>query len=115
MLQRERRHRRTSNFWLNSAQIVMFIAWLVSIFMLLAFHFARPELDYGILRYFDIETRDYWLWPATSWFVLLYGLCLLLTLVVVVLNHSRQRRQTDHPAYSVWILWLLMLVLYFSF
>ncbi len=53
------------------------IGWMMFIVVLILIHYARPEVDYGILRYFDVQTRDHWLFEPRNCALILLGLCSL--------------------------------------
>ncbi|QFU04985.1 hypothetical protein FIU82_08145 [Pseudoalteromonas sp. THAF3] len=54
------------------------VGWVLFVGVLVLIHYARPDVDYGILRYFDVPIREHWLLkPKNSALIMLMlcGLC----------------------------------------
>ena len=88
---------------------LVLICWGLFLMTLLAFHFARPELEYGFLRYGNIDIRHHWD-PASSP-VFLYSLwsCCIITLISSLINFKRNRRVGDYHIF--YFMFLLVIVL----
>ncbi|MBE0363979.1 hypothetical protein PULV_a1515 [Pseudoalteromonas ulvae UL12] len=72
------------------------LCWLVFLAALVAFHYARPEIEYGLIRYFDLSVRSTWLGTPRDVLILLLYVCSGLSLVTIFLNRFRARRQSDN-------------------
>ncbi|TBX23192.1 hypothetical protein TK45_07400 [Bowmanella sp. JS7-9] len=59
------------------------------------FHFARPELQTGVQRFWGIETRAEWNATLLPYLQGLLAICVLLSLAGTVLRRVRARRATD--------------------
>ena len=79
-------------------------AWASFGIALLIFHYARPELNYGILRYAGITIRDTWLSDYKLYFIMMLIVCCLLSLASVFINRQIMRRKTDRFYYNVVLL-----------
>ena len=47
-------------------KILVIISWLLFLVALIMSYYAAPDKDYGVLRYYDIEIRQFWLTPLTG-------------------------------------------------
>ena len=92
-----------SFFWLALA------CWGLFLVAMSAFHYARPEVEYGLLRYWDVDIRTSW--DPQTLPVFLYALwsCCGVTLVSVVLNFPRNRRLEDYHIFYFVLLLLIAL------
>ena len=72
------------------------LCWLVFLAALVAFHYARPEIEYGIIRYFDLNVRSTWLATPKDVLILLLYVCSGLSIFIIFLNRFRARRQSDN-------------------
>lgn len=86
------------------------MAWLGLVGALILFHYARPELMTGIHAYFNIEVREDWSQVHVGMLNMLLQACLIITLVSVVLNRQRSRRQTDRFGVNLVILAVIVVV-----
>lgn len=98
--------------WLAIAGWILFIAGLV------VAHYASPELDTGLVRYWDIEIRSDWHPRLTVYLqYLLWGVACCSGLSLL-LNRLRLRRRGDHLHFNIVILLLssigLLLYLYWQ-
>lgn len=87
------------------------LAWVLFILALLLVHYARPEMDTGLVRYWDIEIRGDWHPALTNWLqAMLYGTALL-SAISLVLNRLRLRRKDDRLHFNLVILLLASIAL----
>ena len=88
---------------------LVLICWGLFLAALLAFHFARPELEYGLLRFSHANIRGDWD-PKTSP-IFLYSLwsCCGVTLISSLINFKRNRRAGDYQFF--YFVFLLVIVL----
>ncbi len=94
--------------WLGLLAIV---DWLLFLVVLVLVHYARPEVPYGILRYFDIEVRDTWLAEPKNITLLLLACCSVMSICGIIM--AKWIKKTMHlAALSQWL--LLFLAVSFS-
>lgn len=86
------------------------ICWGLFLVMLLAYHFARPEIEYGLLRYLGVDIRTFWDPQTLPLFLYALWGCCGLTLVSTVLNFSRNRRMEDYHLFNFALLLLIALI-----
>ncbi len=85
--------------------------WILFVASLIMFHYARPELEYGIVRYFELTVRDSWVaQPKNLLYVILY-MCTTLSFIAVVLGKFRNRRSDDGHGFNL----LALMVICISF
>lgn len=72
------------------------IGWMLFIVCLVLTHYASPEMDSGLVRYWDIDIRTYWRPRLTAWLEYLLWGCVLLSMSSLLLNWFRLKRRTDH-------------------
>jgi hypothetical protein len=80
--------------------------WLLFIASLVVAHYARPELDTGIVRYFGIEIRSDWHPMLTSYLQYMLWVVTLLSGFSLLLNRLRLRRRGDHLHFNIILLLL---------
>lgn len=83
------------------------LSWLVFVAALIMFHYARPEIEYGIVKYFSLEVRHVWLAQAKNILLLLLYLCAGLSFFCMLLSRLRNRRQSDNQRYNLIMLLLV--------
>ncbi|MDM7859919.1 hypothetical protein QTP81_04830 [Alteromonas sp. ASW11-36] len=86
------------------------VAWLGLAGALVLFHYARPELMTGLHAYFNIEVREDWSQVHVDLLNILLQACLIITLISVILNRQRSRRQTDRFGVNLVILAVIVVV-----
>ncbi len=60
-------------------------------------YYAAPDKDYGVLRYYDIEIRQFWLTPLTGYLYILLWLSALGSYLALMTDKYRSRRRSDAP------------------
>ena len=71
-------------------------AWLIFAVALVLSHYASPELNTGLVRYWELDIRDYWHPILTVWLIYLLWGCITLSVVSLSINRLRMNRNTDH-------------------
>ena len=95
-----------SFFWLA------LISWGLFLLAILAFNYARPELEYGLLRYLGIDIRSSWIAKIQEIFLFALWSCFGVTSLSVYLNFYRNRRLEDfHIFYFVLLLIIVAVTL----
>lgn len=82
------------------------MAWLVFLLALILVHYARPEMDTGLVRYFGLDLRDTWRPLLTQYLQAVLWLTALLSAISLTLNYLRSRRHSDHLHFNIVILLL---------
>ncbi|MCH8538014.1 MAG: hypothetical protein LAT66_09620 [Alkalimonas sp.] len=90
------------------------LAWLVFIVAIVLVHYARPELDTGLVRYWELDIRQDWHPTLTTWLHYVLWVTAALSGISLVLNRLRARRKGDRLHYNLLLLLLtsIALVLY---
>ncbi|MDO6526564.1 hypothetical protein Q4519_12805 [Motilimonas sp. 1_MG-2023] len=83
------------------------LAWVLFLIALVLFHYARPELETGLIRYFQLPFRSDWVIELKNLFLYFLWACCGLTVLNVIVNLLLKRRRTDY----VWFNSLLLLVI----
>jgi hypothetical protein len=63
--------RKFIDFWFYLARILMLLSWMMFVFALVMSFYAAPEKNYGVLRYYELEIRQFWLTPLTGYLYLI--------------------------------------------
>lgn len=87
------------------------LAWLCFILALLLVHFARPEMDTGLVRYWELEIRDDWHPLLTNWLQWILYATAVLSAISLLLNRLRLRRKSDRLHFNLVLLLLASIAL----
>jgi hypothetical protein len=94
------------------------MGWLLFIAGLVVAHYASPELDTGLVRYWGIEVRSDWHPRLTVYLQYLLWAAACVSGLSLILNRLRLRRRGDHLHFNIIILLLssigLLLYLYWQ-
>ena len=82
------------------------IAWLLFVLALVMAHYARPEMDTGLVRYWGIEVRTDWRPKLTLYLQYMLWATAALSGISLVLNYLRSRRRNDHLHLNIILLLL---------
>lgn len=83
-------------------------SWCLFLLALIIFHYARPEVHYGLYDYHEIAIRDHWDKTYLPWYLgLLWG-CVAITVIDIVLRWKRSRRRGDNRFYHLMVLLLML-------
>ncbi|WP_434357806.1 hypothetical protein NF212_00285 [Parasalinivibrio latis] len=83
---------------INSLNIV---SWLLFISSLLLFHHVRPEVDYGVVRYFGLDVRREWMEGGKLSLYSVLGACTAFSVIAFSLRKKRSRRRSDSRGYNL--------------
>jgi len=104
--------RRKADFLQRSFFWLALICWGLFLLAILAFNYARPEIEYGLLRYLGIEIRSSWIAQIQEIFLFALWSCFAVTSLSVYLNFFRNRRLEDfHIFYFVLLLIIVVVTL----
>lgn len=113
---KERRESR--DFWFYLAQVLALLSWVLFIFALVMSFYAAPEKSYGVLRYHDIEIRQFWLTPLTGYLYLVIWASAAASYTSMLVEKYRSRRHNDYTHYHLYfvliinIIWLSAILYY---
>ena len=72
------------------------IGWLLFVLAMVLAHYARPEMDTGLVRYWGIDIRDEWHPTLTACLKYFLVAAACASGLSIVLNRLRLRRRSDH-------------------
>ena len=96
----ERRHR-IADPLSSLIRIVNLLCWALFFIALVLFHYARPEIDYGLLRYLHVDVREDWLTGAKPLLYVILMVCTMMSLAAFSLLRHRSRRAQDGRGYNL--------------
>lgn len=99
------KERRKGDDWLIILlRVCSIVGWLGFTAFLILFHYARPEMDTGLVRYHELEIRSHWDQRLSDPVLFVIWGCSILSLVAMVLNMWRNRRYDDRKGYNIRLL-----------
>jgi hypothetical protein len=102
--------RKETDLWSYAKNITAVLSWLAFLIALVMSYYAAPESDYGVLRYYSIEVRQFWLTPLTGYLYILLWLSALGSYAALLIDKYRSRRRVDNPHYNLMFLLIINLV-----
>lgn len=87
------------------------IGWCLMLAALVIFHYARPELDYGILRYFGVDVRSHWMAELKFWYAFLLVVCAVISLCSLYINRTKVKHRPHRIRYNLVLLLLISVTL----
>ncbi len=112
ILKKERRN--AADIWTYIVRTLAIIGWGLFAFALIMSYFAAPDVDYGYLRFRDIEIRKFWLTPLTGYLYIVLWLSALSSYFCLVLDNYRSRRKSDGTHFNILLL-LVITIAWVSF
>ncbi len=100
----DKERRKSKDLWIIVKIVVSFGSWLAFLVALVMSYYIAPETDYGVLRYYNIEIRQFWLTPLTGYLYILLWLSALGSYVALLIVKYRSRRTTDYTHFNLYIL-----------
>lgn len=91
-----RKTQRQNDIFFRTIIGVNVFGWVVFLAALVVFHYARPEIAYGMQEFWGVEGRREWSESLSLYLMILLVCCMLLSLVVLILKRQRNRRTRDH-------------------
>ncbi|PCI57855.1 MAG: hypothetical protein COB45_02180 [Gammaproteobacteria bacterium] len=108
--------RESLDFWFYLTQVLALLSWILFILALVVSFYAAPEKDYGVLRYYDIEIRQFWLTPLTGYLYLIIWSSAAASYASMLVEKYRSRRLNDNTHYHLYfvlitnIIWLSVIL-----
>ncbi|MBA6232899.1 MULTISPECIES: hypothetical protein [unclassified Colwellia] len=96
--------RKSADIGVVLTRVLALSGWGLFIFAIVMSYFAAPEQDYGLLRYRDIEIRQFWLTPLTGYLYIVLWISALCSYFCLVLDHYRSRRKQDSKHFNLVLL-----------
>ncbi|MFT6900353.1 MAG: hypothetical protein ACJAXS_000515 [Colwellia sp.] len=104
MVLAKKNRRRSTDIGVVLTRVLALSGWALFIFAIVMSYFAAPEQDYGLLRYRDIEIRQFWLTPLTGYLYVVLWVSALCSYFCLVLDHYRSRRKQDSKHFNLVLL-----------
>ncbi len=108
--------RKAQDSWFYAKGLFALSAWLLFLFALVMSYYAAPESNYGIVKYYNIDVRQFWLTPLTGYLYILLWLSAFACYVSLLIGRYRNRRRADNPEYhlifllTVNLIWLFYIL-----
>ncbi len=111
--------RKTTDMWRYIQTVLALTSWLIFLIALVMSYYAAPDKDYGVLRYYDVEIRQFWLTPLTGYLYILLWLSALGSYLALMTEKYRSRRRSDNPNFTLifllainitWLVYILVKV-----
>jgi len=101
--------RKGPDLWSRSLRYLALFGWLLLISALFILDRAKPKIETFFERVYDIQLRQQWDMDLARYIWWLMVLGLLISVVGLVINANRKRRQTDQWRLSLIFLGLISL------
>lgn len=102
--------RESHDFWYYLAQVLALLSWVLFIFALVMSFYAAPEKSYGVLRYHDIEIRQFWLTPLTGYLYLVIWASAAASYTSMLVEKYRSRRHSDYTHYHLYFVLIINII-----
>jgi uncharacterized membrane protein len=102
--------RKSPDFWFYLARVLAVVSWLMFIFALVMSFYAAPEKSYGVVRYHNLEIRQFWLTPLTGYLYLVIWFSGAGSYASMLVEKYRSRRQFDQKNYHLYFLLIVNLI-----
>lgn len=99
---KERREK--TDFWYYLARTLTICSWLAFLAAINVSYFVAPETDFGVLRYREIEIRQFWLTPLTGYLYLIIWFSAAGSYASMLIDKYRSRRQNDNTHFNLYFL-----------
>jgi len=105
------KERRISHdFWFYLARVLALLSWVMFVFALVMSFYAAPEKSYGVVRYYDIEIRQFWLTPLTGYLYIVIWVSGAGSYASMLVEKYRSRRHNDHTNFNLYFLLIINLI-----
>lgn len=101
-----RERRKGPDALVKSMRWLSISAWLLFIICLVITHYASPDMDTGLVRYWGLEIDTEWHPQLTRILLYMLAVCVVLSLLSLLVNRLRLRRRTDHLHFNIILLLL---------
>ena len=98
------------DFWFYLARVLAVVSWILFIFALGMSFYAAPEKSYGVVRYHNIEIRQFWLTPLTGYLYLVIWFSAAVSYASMLVEKYRSRRRHDNTHYNLYFILIINLI-----
>jgi hypothetical protein len=102
--------RESPDFWFYLSQVLTLLSWVMFIFALVMSFYAAPEKSYGVVRYHNIEIRQFWLTPLTGYLYIVIWVSGAGSYASMLVEKYRSRRHNDHTNFNLYFLLIINLI-----
>jgi len=106
--------RNAADLWTYALRVLAILGWSLFVCAIIVSYYAAPDVDYGILRYHNIEIRKIWLTPLTGYLYIILLLSALSSYFCLIINNYRSRRKNDGKYFNILLL-LVITIAWVSF
>jgi hypothetical protein len=106
--------RNDADLWTSALKVLAILGWCLFFCAILVSYYAAPDVDYGILRYHNIEIRKVWLTPLTGYLYIVLLLSALSSYFCLIIDNCRSRRKNDGRYFNILLL-LVITIAWVSF
>jgi len=96
--------RKSVDFWFYLARTLTICSWIAFFAAINISYFVAPETNYGVLRYHEIEVRQFWLTPLTGYLYLVIWFSAAGIYASMLIDKYRSRRRSDNTNYNAYFL-----------
>ncbi len=96
--------RKSADFWFYLARTLTICSWIAFFAAINISYFVAPETNYGVLRYHEIEVRQFWLTPLTGYLYLVIWFSAAGIYASMLIDKYRSRRRSDNTNYNAYFL-----------
>ena len=96
--------RESIDFWFYLARILTICSWIAFLAAIVISYYVAPEKNYGVLRYREIEVRQFWLTPLTGYLYLVIWFSAAGIYTATLIDKYRSRRKHDNTHYNAYFL-----------
>jgi len=107
---RRQERRQSTDFWSYAKTLLIISSWILFLIALVMSYYAAPDKDYGVLRYYDVEIRQFWLTPLTGYLYIMLWLSAMGSYLALMVDKYRSRRRSDNPQFNLWFLLSINLI-----
>jgi hypothetical protein len=106
--------RNGKNYLVKAINVFTVLSWVVFFLAIVISHYGRPETSNIIIRFHDIQIRDYWIPHLKVWLLILLGCCTTVSVVSLIANQLRKKRRSDSLRFSLYFLSFICAVIFFN-
>ena len=110
MNSRPEERRKLTDHWIIFARILALGGWGLFILALVMSYYASPEFEYGLVKYYGIEVRKFWLTPLTGYLYIVLWVSALSSYLCLIIDKYRSRRAADSSHFNAILLFIISIV-----
>lgn len=111
--------RKNVDKWVYISRGLAISGWILFLIALIISYYAAPKVDYGVVRYYGLEIRKFWLTPLTGYLYVALWISAFNSYLCLIIARYRSRRAEDNSQFNyvllfiicvVWVIYLLIKV-----